>query len=1329
MPNNAPTPTEEASPDPNRPAGASAPEGGGVEVAHTAAGDASVRGELLRPEDLLHLRVVASGFERKEDGRWVAAAPDRPGVITFVFPPQHALEASFKVEALHELPEAHACLALPSRVAVEVPPGESVTMTTTGLLEALARFPMRLAPAARSGVSARAEVSRPDTLEGVARRVRRERRATRAPRGGVDGEVRPPSATASAASESDLRPTKPSDDETAIEVPWRLLLSPTEDGRWALRTQSPRRPDVQDPLRRADRVELWHARLEPAAPEQRASVTARALWTRDPGFVGTATPEDNRRAVGQPVEWARNTRPNPADRVEIVHLTSDGRFNRARADVRRLILSSLGAWLDLQLLNTRTTSEINLRSWEHRATMGRDQWVRVEDRGTLWPYGVPASLVSLARRDLSASAPGVAYLEQETFVVPDASPRVYAEVAGGRALRGCAIVSASVRGGATPPLQVERSENYLAAKQPVRLHQNGAPYRFRIAAVDQDGTLVEFNAPCVWVPWSFTDEDEVRRLYEQYANHRRIELRGRRFAFAPAGPDPSEGTGARFEVTSLEFDGAIGSDQGPIPRLARAEVAVEALRALVGDGRPVAVTYDSAYLDYGMPEDGARKNPAALVLKLVEGVATSFSTATDRVGAFVAPEMNVTALSRSLGLVSRHGESLRDGAFDPAAFFPESAKLFGVFALKDLIAGKALANAPRFVTQALDVVEATLDEARRWQGFLDGRWEQLAATFREIEGRAARDAKRVAHALGSLTFSKAAEGLIALVWRDLHPALVAFVHQAAPDLDVPVPEAFTADAWGRFLGALAERARGALNVVLVELEGRLRDRVAALLADAEDAVRRRLEPLVGLALLLWRTWQSSVALASAVRGLASLAEASLAEASLDAAIRGACELAAVLADAVGDALLAAAGDAFAQVTGGAALVRAELESRAGRLRESAQALAAAASALRAYADAVELARNLTVRYEWSTPLAGWPADRQASHQIFVPHRLNGAHEVASPAALLRLRGELRGKQVGDRPAGFDVEASIDAFTLQLVAPHTVIALAFDRIAFRARSGRKPEVDVCFRGIEFEGPLAFVETLRRVIPLDGFSDPPAVEVSPAGISADYSMALPNLAVGVFSLQNLSLSAGFAIPFIGDALSFRFAFCSRSRPFTLTVAMLGGGGFFGIALTPKEVTTLEAALEFGASLSVDFGVASGSVSIMAGIYFKLERGAATISGYLRMRGEVDVLGLISASLELYMSLTYEGGEVVGRASLEIEVEVLFFSVSVTLLVEKRFAGARDPQRSLRLDGGAPGAGEERSARAGGAPTFLEAMAPTPAAGSYPWRDYFLAFDPLS
>ena len=130
-------------------------------------------------------------------------------------------------------------------------------------------------------------------------------------------------------------------------------------------------------------------------------------------------------------------------------------------------------------------------------------------------------------------------------------------------------------------------------------------------------------------------------------------------------------------------------------------------------------------------------------------------------------------------------------------------------------------------------------------------------------------------------------------------------------------------------------------------------------------------------------------------------------------------------------------------------------------------------------------------------------------------------------------------------------------------------------------------------------------------------------------------------------------------------------------------------------------LEAAIEFGASLSIDFGVASGSISVMAGIYFRMELDDCSLTGYLRMRGRVDVLGLITASLEMLMELTYEfsSHKVIGRASIEIEVSIAFFSTTVTVKAERKFAGTN------------------------GDPTFEELMAPE--GNEDPWAEYLGAF----
>jgi hypothetical protein len=277
-------------------------------------------------------------------------------------------------------------------------------------------------------------------------------------------------------------------------------------------------------------------------------------------------------------------------------------------------------------------------------------------------------------------------------------------------------------------------------------------------------------------------------------------------------------------------------------------------------------------------------------------------------------------------------------------------------------------------------------------------------------------------------------------------------------------------------------------------------------------------------------------------------------------------------------------------------------------------------------------------------------------------------------------------------------------------------LMFRRVGFHAGSSGKPEIDVVFGGMGFLGPLSFVDRLRELIPFDGFSDPPFVDVGPDGATAGFDLTLPNVAVGVFSLENIALSAVLNIPFIGDPARFRFAFSERERPFLLTVAMFGGGGFCALQLGLDGFERFEAALEFGARFSLDLGVASGGVSAMAGVYFALTPGAAQLTGYLRLNGELEVLGLVSLGLEFYLGLTYDSGrgELYGQARLTVSVDIAFFSTSVTLgPIEKRFAGGNS---------GATVATRERAAIAP-SPSVPDLMSPAD------WAGYCALFAPAA
>ena len=253
----------------------------------------------------------------------------------------------------------------------------------------------------------------------------------------------------------------------------------------------------------------------------------------------------------------------------------------------------------------------------------------------------------------------------------------------------------------------------------------------------------------------------------------------------------------------------------------------------------------------------------------------------------------------------------------------------------------------------------------------------------------------------------------------------------------------------------------------------------------------------------------------------------------------------------------------------------------------------------------------------------------------------------------------------------------------------VARLRFGTLRFVTLPGRKPDVTAEGVSLEFIGALEFVNTLRDLLPDNGFSDPPAVTVDEQGIKAGFSLAIPTIGVGVFSLQNLALSASLSVPFVGKAAGLRFALSERHNPFLVTVTMFGGGGFFALGVSANGVEEIEASIEFGGNISLNLGVASGGVYVMAGVYFGMTQQVTQLTGYLRLGGHLSVLGLISISLEFYLAFTWrdKGGgrsEIWGQASLSVSVKIAFFSTSVTLSVERRFAGASgDPTLDQVMD----------------------------------------------
>jgi hypothetical protein len=80
-------------------------------------------------------------------------------------------------------------------------------------------------------------------------------------------------------------------------------------------------------------------------------------------------------------------------------------------------------------------------------------------------------------------------------------------------------------------------------------------------------------------------------------------------------------------------------------------------------------------------------------------------------------------------------------------------------------------------------------------------------------------------------------------------------------------------------------------------------------------------------------------------------------------------------------------------------------------------------------------------------------------------------------------------------------------------------------------------------------------------------------------------------------------------------------------------------------------------------------------------------SSLSGYLRCGGSLSVLGIVRISVEFLLSFTYYAApedKAKGRATLTVEVEILCFSKSIELTVERAFGGkGGDPTFEQAID----------------------------------------------
>lgn len=268
-----------------------------------------------------------------------------------------------------------------------------------------------------------------------------------------------------------------------------------------------------------------------------------------------------------------------------------------------------------------------------------------------------------------------------------------------------------------------------------------------------------------------------------------------------------------------------------------------------------------------------------------------------------------------------------------------------------------------------------------------------------------------------------------------------------------------------------------------------------------------------------------------------------------------------------------------------------------------------------------------------------------------------------------------------RTVGTDVrtDCSVCKFSLSFPTVDPLLTLKFGEVRYLQEAGQPPALEIHELDASFSGALDLLTALQKAVDLKGAG--PTIRAEGSAIVASYVLPVPDVEKGAFVMRNLNFNAAIRVPFGGDPVVVTVGFASRAMPFGLSVMMFGGGGYVDVEMDHHGLRRLEIALEFGASVGVDFVIARGEAHVLGGIRFELlASGEAKVVGYLRIGGSLEVLGLVSVSVELVLSLGYEttGNRLVGRATLVIEIDLTIFSDSVELDSGEWTIAGGDPAR---------------------------------------------------
>lgn len=211
--------------------------------------------------------------------------------------------------------------------------------------------------------------------------------------------------------------------------------------------------------------------------------------------------------------------------------------------------------------------------------------------------------------------------------------------------------------------------------------------------------------------------------------------------------------------------------------------------------------------------------------------------------------------------------------------------------------------------------------------------------------------------------------------------------------------------------------------------------------------------------------------------------------------------------------------------------------------------------------------------------------------------------------------------------------------------------------------------------------------------------------PAGVKATLDLPPISIGGGTTAISNLCFGGSFQLLALDPELRFKFLvglgfyLGKKDAPFTVTVFILGGGGYIDCALTyaPKEGLAIDFVMNVHASASIAIaaGWMTGFVAIMVGFegeYHKLpnRRGDVYVTIFVRVLGVVEIMSLVTVLLSLELRATYralsDGSQLVGTGEVRMEIRVCrFVKIKVRKAYSKTFAGSGTSRNNASIPPG--------------------------------------------